>query len=47
MLVRFTPENGQQVRLRADLSVYVPRGDYQLIAQSMQPDGEGQLQLRL
>ncbi|QSX34843.1 exodeoxyribonuclease VII large subunit [Shewanella avicenniae] len=41
--VRFRPANGQQVLVRANLSVYEPRGDYQLIIDSMQPAGDGLL----
>lgn len=41
----FALENGQQVLVRASASVYVPRGDYQLIIQSVHLAGEGQLQL--
>lgn len=43
--VRFTPEDGQQVLLRAKLSLYEPRGDLQLIAEYMEPAGEGALQI--
>lgn len=42
--VNFKPKNGQQVLVRARLSLYEPRGDYQLIIESMQPEGDGQLQ---
>lgn len=42
--VTFTPRNGQQVLVRAALTLYEPRGDYQLIAESMQPAGDGLLQ---
>jgi exodeoxyribonuclease VII large subunit len=42
--VTFKPKNGQQVLVRARLSLYEPRGDYQLIIESMQPEGDGQLQ---
>jgi exodeoxyribonuclease VII large subunit len=42
--VTFQPENGKQVLVKARLSLYEPRGDYQLIADSMQPEGDGQLQ---
>ncbi|WP_417762129.1 exodeoxyribonuclease VII large subunit [Shewanella sp.] len=41
--VRFRPVNGQQVLVRANISVYEPRGDYQLIIDSMQPAGDGLL----
>ncbi|SFN12256.1 Exodeoxyribonuclease VII large subunit [Izhakiella capsodis] len=42
--VAFRPQNGQQVLVRASITLYEPRGDYQLIAESMQPAGEGVLQ---
>ncbi|WP_428772326.1 exodeoxyribonuclease VII large subunit [Vibrio sp.] len=42
--VSFTPKNGTQVLVRARLSLYEPRGDYQLIVESMQPEGDGRLQ---
>ncbi|RXJ73127.1 exodeoxyribonuclease VII large subunit [Veronia nyctiphanis] len=41
--VTFKPANGNQVLVRARLSLYEPRGDYQLIIESMQPEGEGLL----
>ena len=37
----FRPENGQQVQVRGRLSLYEPRGDYQLIADTMEAAGEG------
>ncbi len=40
----FRPQNGQQVLVRATITLYEPRGDYQLIAESMQPTGDGLLQ---
>lgn len=40
----FRPQNGQQVLVRASVTLYEPRGDYQLIAESMQPAGDGLLQ---
>ncbi|GAA0198917.1 exodeoxyribonuclease VII large subunit [Kangiella japonica] len=43
--VRFTPEDGQQVLMRAKLSLYEPRGDLQLIGEYMEPAGEGALQI--
>lgn len=42
--VTFQPQNGIQVLVRANVSLYEPRGDYQLIIESMQPAGEGLLQ---
>ena len=42
--VSFRPQNGQQILVRATITLYEPRGDYQLIAESMHPAGEGLLQ---
>ncbi|MEC6833120.1 exodeoxyribonuclease VII large subunit [Photobacterium toruni] len=42
--VSFKPSNGNQVLVKARLSIYEPRGDYQLIIESMQPEGDGRLQ---
>ncbi|PJG85828.1 exodeoxyribonuclease VII large subunit [Conservatibacter flavescens] len=42
--VTFRPQNGLQVLVRATVSLYEPRGDYQLIIESMHPAGEGLLQ---
>jgi exodeoxyribonuclease VII large subunit len=42
--VTFKPQNGNQVLVKARLSLYEPRGDYQLIIESMQPEGDGRLQ---
>ncbi|MFU9135823.1 exodeoxyribonuclease VII large subunit [Erwinia tasmaniensis] len=42
--ITFRPQNGQQVLVRATITLYEPRGDYQLIAESMQPAGDGLLQ---
>lgn len=35
--------DGLSVRLRASVAIYEPRGDLQLIVESVQPDGEGAL----
>ncbi len=43
-LLRFRPGEGMQVLVRAKVSLYEPRGDYQLIAESMQEAGDGALQ---
>ena len=43
-LLRFKPEEGLQVLVRAKVSLYEPRGDYQLIAETMQETGDGVLQ---
>jgi len=42
--LRFTPENGAQVRIRARIGLYAPRGEYQLIAEHMEAAGDGALQ---
>lgn len=42
--VTFKPQNGKQVLVKARLSLYEPRGDYQIIIESMQPEGDGRLQ---
>lgn len=42
--VNFRPQNGMQVLVRASVSLYEPRGDYQIIIESMQPAGDGLLQ---
>ena len=44
--VTFRPQHGQQVLVRANITLYEPRGDYQIIVESMQPAGEGLLQQR-
>ena len=43
-LLRFKPEEGMQVTVRAKISLYEPRGDYQLIAEYMEEAGDGVLQ---
>ena len=42
--VRFQPAEGQQVLIRAKVSLYEGRGDYQLIAEHMEEAGTGALQ---
>lgn len=42
-LLRFRLEEGMQVIVRAKVSLYEPRGDYQLIAESMEEAGDGVL----
>ncbi|MCE3251257.1 MAG: exodeoxyribonuclease large subunit [Cellvibrio sp.] len=44
MLVRFKPQQGQHVLLRARVSLYEGRGDYQIIAEHMEEAGSGALQ---
>lgn len=39
----YRPTNGAQVTVKARVSLYEPRGDYQLIVEHMEPAGEGQL----
>jgi exodeoxyribonuclease VII large subunit len=43
--LRFRPANGQQVLVRARVSLYEARGEFQLIAEHMEPAGEGALRL--
>jgi exodeoxyribonuclease VII large subunit len=42
-LLDFNPADGQQVQLRGRLVVYEPRGELQLVVESMQRSGEGAL----
>ena len=44
MTVRFKPEQGQHVLIRARVSLYEGRGDYQIIAEHMEEAGAGALQ---
>lgn len=44
--VGFVPRQGQQVLVRATITLYEPRGDYQVIAESLHQAGEGVLQQR-
>ncbi|MGE3539241.1 MAG: exodeoxyribonuclease VII large subunit [Candidatus Tectimicrobiota bacterium] len=41
----FAPESGMQVVAHGRLTVYEPRGDYQLLAESLEPKGVGALQI--
>ena len=43
-LLRFRPLDGMQVLLRARVGLYEPRGEFQLVAEYMEPAGEGALQ---
>ncbi|MCO6509808.1 MAG: exodeoxyribonuclease VII large subunit [Aridibacter famidurans] len=45
MRIRFRPENGNAVRVRGKISVYSPRGEYQIIVETLEPVGEGALAL--
>ena len=42
--LRFQPKEGDKVIVRGKLSLYEGRGDYQLIAEGMEPAGIGELQ---
>jgi exodeoxyribonuclease VII large subunit len=44
-LLSAPPKDGQMVLVRARLTLYEARGDYQLAVESMQPAGQGALQL--
>jgi exodeoxyribonuclease VII large subunit len=41
--LKFRPENGNQVLVRAKVSLYQPRGNYQLIVDRMEEAGDGAL----
>lgn len=43
--LRFKPENGQHVVARGRLSVYDPKGEYQIVCEHLEPQGLGALQL--
>lgn len=43
--LKFTPENGMNVFIRGEISVYEPVGQYQLYIKQMEPDGVGALYL--
>ena len=42
-LLSFVPRDGQQVRVRGRLSLYPPRGEVQLVVESLRLDGQGSL----
>jgi len=42
--LRFRPADGMQVLVRAKVGLYEPRGEFQLVAETMEPAGEGALQ---
>ena len=42
--LRFDLEDGMKILCRARLSAYPPRGEYQLIVESVEPQGVGALQ---
>ena len=39
--IRFQPFDGLQVRVRGRLTIYEPKGDFQLLVESLEPVGEG------
>lgn len=43
--IRFRPANGMKVRARGKLSVYAPRGEYELVIDSLDPVGAGALRI--
>jgi exodeoxyribonuclease VII large subunit len=43
--LRFTPEDGLRVVARGRVSVYDPKGEYQLVCEHMEPQGAGVLQV--
>jgi len=44
-LLHFKPENGMQILLEGEISVYEPRGQYQILVKKMEPAGIGTLYL--
>ncbi|MGL6094438.1 MAG: exodeoxyribonuclease VII large subunit, partial [Fimbriiglobus sp.] len=45
--LRFDPRNGMEVVVRGGLTVFAPRGDYQLIVEELEPKGVGAAELAL
>lgn len=43
--IRFKPVDGLQVRVRGKLTLYGPRGEYQMLVESLEPVGEGALRV--
>ncbi len=43
--IRFRPSDGLQVRARGRLSVYEPRGEYELVVEALDPVGAGALRV--
>src|SRR3982751_2772593 len=43
--IRFRPQDGLHVRARGRLSVYAPRGEYELVVESLDPVGAGALRI--
>ena len=46
MRLNFSPKNGDKCIVTGNVSLYAPRGDFQLIASSMEPSGTGNLMLK-
>ena len=44
-MLRFKPQDGLRVIVRGRVSVYDPKGEYQLVCEQMEPEGLGALQL--
>ena len=43
--IRFRPTDGLHVRARGRLSVYAPRGEYEMVVESLDPIGAGALRI--
>jgi exodeoxyribonuclease VII large subunit len=43
--IRFRPTDGLHVRARGKLSIYAPRGEYELVVEALDPVGAGALQI--
>ena len=43
--IRFQPFDGLHVRVRGRLTLYEPRGEYQILVESLEPVGEGALKV--
>jgi exodeoxyribonuclease VII large subunit len=43
--IRFKPFDGLQVRVSGKLSVYAPKGEYQILVESLEPVGEGAMKV--
>jgi exodeoxyribonuclease VII large subunit len=44
-LLKFKPQDGLRVTVRGRISVYEPKGEYQLVCEYLEPQGLGELQL--
>ena len=45
--VAFVPQDGDAIRVRARVDLYVQRGNYQLVVEDMEPEGRGEMLRRL